>query len=168
MRFLAETPKIGDERRKRNRYFRLVHVRENPEQLILLSPPKGISFTRVDNFQAPISEGSLIAVYGTDATPNHLEKRTVEDIDEFIAKHLHVINDKPNYEWNNNMKIETSVINEDTLKHGFNETTVKVLDSQLKEINKEIDNRNMLLKSKPFNSEDVEEKHEKEIKIVEI
>lgn len=168
--FIAQHPWKPDPRRKRNRYFRLVHVRENIAQLALLSPPKGISFTRVDNFMAPIDEGSLVAVYGTDVNPNELEKRTEEDIDEFIAAKLHVINDKPKgYEWENLRKFETINTSEAVKQHAFNEQTVKILDSQLKEMNRNIDLKNSVLKSKPFNSEDVEEKLETaEIKIVEI
>ena len=167
--FNAIHPWVADPRRKRNRFFRLVHIRENQAQLALISPPKGISFTRVDNITAPIDEGSLVAVYGTDVTPNELQKRTLEDIDEFIAKNLHIINDNPNFEWENNRKIETINRSEAVLKHAFNEKTVQILDSELKKFNENIDLKNQALKSKPFNSEDVEEKLETaEIKIVEI
>src|SRR5690349_7403518 len=85
-----------DPRRKRNRYFKLVHVRENAAQLALLSPPKGINLTKLNKFDdGGIEEGSIVAVTGTDVTPHHLEKRTLEDIDEFIANNLTVINDNP-------------------------------------------------------------------------
>ncbi len=169
MKFVAEHPWKADPRRKRNRYFRIVHVRENIQQLMLLSPPKGISFTRVDNFTAPIDEGSLVAVYGTDVNPNDFEKRDLDDIDEFIAKNLHVINDKPNFEWENNRKFETIANSEEVKKHAFNEKTIKILDSELKKLNEKIDLKNQVLKTKPFNRDDLDEKwSDNEIKLVEI
>jgi hypothetical protein len=171
MKFLAEMPNSEDPRRKRNRFFRMVHVRENALQIALLDPPKGINLTKLSKFDdGGIDEGSIVIVSANDVLPNDLEKRDMDDINEFIAKNLTVINDTPKgAKWSNNQKIETSINSEAVQKHAFNERTVKVLDEKLiKMQNAEIEHRNVVLKSKPFNSEDVEQKIETEIKIVEI
>lgn len=168
--FIPEQRPPDDPRRKRNRFFRLVHVRENAAQLALMSPPKGINLSRLNKFDDKgIEEGSIVAVSGTDVTPNQLEKRTLDDIDDFIAKNLHVINDNPNAEWSNNRKMETSNNSEAVQKHAFNKRTVEILDEQLIKIkNKEIEKNNVVLKSKPFNTEDIQQRIENEIEIVEI
>lgn len=169
--FIPQPLPQPDPRRKNRRFFRLIHVRENAQQLALLSPPKGINLTRLNKFdEGGIEEGSIVAVSGTDVTPNHLEKRTLDDIDAFISKNLTVINDNPkNANWSNNRKMETSNNSEAIQKLAFNKRTIKILDEQLVRIkNKEIEHNNLVLKSKPFNSEDVQQKIEKEIEIVEI
>lgn len=170
MKFKAEPNFVEDPRRKRNRFFRLVHVRENAQQLALLSPPKGICMTKLNKLeQGGIEEGSIVAVYGTDITPNELQKRDLDDIDEFIAKNLHVMSDSTGLNWSNNRKFETTNNSEAVQKHAFNKRTVQVLDEMLiKKKNAEIEHNNLILKSKPFNSEDVEQKIETEIEIVEI
>lgn len=171
MKFKAESPIVEDPRRKRNRFFRLVHVRENAQQLALLSPPKGICITKFNKLDdGGIEEGSIVAVYGTDITPNELQKRTLEDIDEFISKNLHVISDSPSgVSWSNSRKFETTNNSEAVQKYAFNKRTIKVLDEMLiKKKNAEIEHNNLVLKSKPFNSEDVEQQIETEIEIVEI
>ena len=74
-----------------------------------------------------------------------------------------------NANWSNNRKMETSNNSEAIQKLAFNKRTIKILDEQLVRIkNKEIEHNNLVLKSKLFNSEDVQQKIEKEIEIVEI
>src|SRR5690606_33707858 len=144
----------------------------NTQQLALISPPKGISFTKLSPFSSKrgFEDGSIVVVYATDVTPNDFEKRTPEDIDEFIATNLSVIEDNPKgVTWNNARKFETTRNTEYVRKHAFNEQTIKLLDEQLKLINKEKEKKNEILKSRPFNREDIEERlDEPVLKIVEI
>ena len=178
MMFVAKKPERSPEekaiieKRKRNRYFRIVKVRQSTEQLALIQPPKGICFTKLSPFQSKrgFEEGSIVVVYANDVTPNDFEKRTPEDIDEFIASNLSVIEDSPKgVNWRPERKFETTRNTEYVQKHAFNEKTIQILDEQLKQINKDKEEKNILLKSKPFNREDVEEKlDEPVLKIVEI
>lgn len=178
MKFIAKKPERSPEekaiieKRKRNRYFRIVKVRNSVEQLALISPPKGICFTKLNPFQSKrgFEDGNIVVVYTTDVTPNDFEKRTPEDIDEFIATNLSVIEDNPKgVNWRPERKFETTRNTEYVRKHSFNERTIQILDEQLKQINKEKEKKNEILKSKPFNREDIEEKLDKPVlKIVEI
>lgn len=159
------------EKRKRGRFFRIVHVRENSQQLALISPPAGICFSKLNRLETkPDEEGSIVIVYCNNITPNDFEKRELEDIDEFIAGNLTVINDKPKgYDYNHARKFETTRNTEYTQKYAFNEKTIELLDAELKAINRAKEEKNLVLKSKPFNSEDVEEKLEDNVlKVVEI
>ena len=160
------------EKRKRDRHFRIVKVRENDKQLAMLKPPKGICFSKLNPFESKrgFEDGSIVIVYGNEVNTNDFEKRDLDDIDNFIADNLTVIEDNPKgVNYDGARKYETSKVNEYTKKHGFNETTIELLDEQMKIINRKVETDNQLLKSKPFNSEDVQDKLEEPVlRIVEI
>jgi hypothetical protein len=177
-RFIAgKTPKTPEElqiieKRKRDRHFRIVRVMENDKQLAMIQPPAGICFSKLNPFESKsgMLQGSVVIVYGNQVNTNDFEKRDLDDIDNFIADNLTVIEDNPKgVNYSGARKYETSKQNEYTKKHGFNETTIELLDEQMKQINRKVENENELLKSKPFNSEDVQDKLEEPVlRIVEI
>jgi hypothetical protein len=177
-RFVAgKTPQTPEElaireKRKRDRHFRIVRVMENDKQLAMIQPPAGICFSKLNPFESKsgMLQGSVVIVYGNEVNTDDFQKRDLDDIDNFIADYLTVIEDNPKgVKYDGARKYETSKQNEYTKKHGFNETTIELLDEQMKIINRKVDEQNELLKSKPFNSEDVQDKLEEPVlRIVEI
>lgn len=178
MRFLAAKPPLTQEelqireKRKRDRHFRIVTVRENDKQLALITPKKGVCFTKLSPFESKrgFEEGSIVIVYGNRVNTNDFEQRDLDDIDEFISDNLTVIEDNPKgVDYDGARKYETSKDTEVTRKFGFNETTIKLLDEQMREINRKVERENELLKGAPFNRDDVQNKLESnELRIVEI
>ncbi|MDR4491399.1 MAG: hypothetical protein R2685_10945 [Candidatus Nitrosocosmicus sp.] len=177
-RFIAgKTPQTPEElqiieKRKRKRYFRIVKVRENDKQLALITCPKGICFTKLNPFESKrgFEDGSIVVVYGNEATPNSFEQRDLNDIDEFISNYLTVIEDNPKgVTWSGARKLETSRETEYTKQFGFNEHIIELLDEQLRAINKEKEETNLKLKSKPHDKDELEIKLEEPVmRIVEI
>ncbi len=161
IRYSDQQPPRGNSKRKNRRYFRMVHIRETQEQLRLLSPPKGICFTVFNKLETKglAEEGLYVAVYANDITPNDFEKRTMHDIDEFIAKNLTVIEDSPQgiKNWSGERKFETINNSEYVLKNAFDKKVEEISDQILKLENKKIEQDNEKLKSKPFNREDLKD-----------
>lgn len=153
-----------DPRRRRGRYFKMVHVRESKQQLALLSPPKGISFTVLNRLDTKGKlDGNIVCVYCNNVNPNDFEKRELDDIDDFIARNLTVINDSPKgFDFPMNRKFETIIDSEHTRKLSFNEQIIKIDETLKKILNKDVEKRNDALKSAPYNSEDVEDKLDEE------
>lgn len=105
-------------------YYRNLHIRETPDQVIRMVQDRGINckFYGYQFHKNKLIEGSLATVYTNERSRDILQQRTQNELDDFIATKLHVIRDNP-YEIKDQKpgtKIVTEVDNDEVADKAFN------------------------------------------------